>query len=66
MLSIDKNQIMMEHFQRIAYVSQERIAIVMKDMTIDVIGNALQVLALGKEEVLIEGTFTELKFHHEK
>ena len=56
----------MEHFQRIAYVSQERIAIVMKDMTIDVIGNALQVLALGKEEVLIEGTFTELKFHHEK
>ena len=66
MLSIDKNQIMMEHFQRIAYVSNERIEIVQKDMRVEVIGNALQVLALGKEEILIEGAFTELLFHHEE
>lgn len=65
MLSIDKNQIMIEHFNRIAYVASDRIAVVMKDMTIDIIGSSLQVLALGKEEILIEGEMTELNFHHE-
>lgn len=65
MLSIDKNQIMIEHFQRVLYVSKECIKIELKDVFVSIIGDTMQVLALGKDELLIEGVFQELKFYHE-
>ncbi|MEG0469849.1 YabP/YqfC family sporulation protein [Amedibacillus sp. YH-ame6] len=66
MLSIDKNQMMLEHFEHIRYVSKERICIALKDVVITIQGDAMQVIALGKDEILIEGTFKVMEFVYEK
>lgn len=66
MLSIDKNQIMVEHFKEITLVTATRIEISMKSYSIAIEGKDLHVLALGKAELLLEGSLQNLAFVYEK
>lgn len=66
MLSIDKNQVMIEHFKEITLVTSSCIKINMKSYSIAIEGKELHVLALGKDEVLLEGTLQNLAFVYEK
>lgn len=66
MLSIDKNQVMIEHFKEITLVTSSCIKINMKSYSIAIEGKELHVLALGKDEILLEGTLQNLAFVYEK
>lgn len=66
MLSIDKNQVMIEHFKEITLVTSSCIKINMKSYSIAIEGKELQVLALGKDEILLQGTLQNLAFVYEK
>ena len=66
MLSIEHNQMMIEHFEKVLYISNDQILIQMKDTRLCVKGSALHVAALGKHEILIEGTWKELVFDYDQ
>lgn len=66
MLSIDKNQVMIEHFKEITLVTSSCIKINMKSYSLMIEGKDLHVLALGKDEFLVEGTLQNLAFVYEK
>lgn len=66
MLSIDKNQIMVEHYRELSQVSETRIQIAMKSYGITIDGERLHVLALGKDEILLEGNVQNLSFAYEE
>ena len=66
MLSIDKNQVMIEHYRELTLVSETRIQVTMKSYRITIDGEQLQVLALGKDEILLEGSVQNLAFAYEK
>lgn len=66
MLSIDKNQILIEHFKDIIHVDSSTIQVAMNSYHIAIKGTDLHVLALGKEEFLIEGMLKSLAFIYEK
>ena len=65
MLSIDKNQMTIEHYQEVLLVSETLIKIRMPQMEISIRGDKLHMLALEKEEQLLEGCFLELTFQYE-
>ena len=65
MLSIDKNQMTIEHYQEVLLVSETLIKIRMPQMEISIRGVKLHMLALEKEELLLEGCFLELTFQYE-
>lgn len=62
MLSIEQNQMMIEHYKQVIFVSKERILIQMKDNVLCIQGVDLYVATLAKEELLVIGTFKELVF----
>ena len=66
MLSIDKNQVMIEHYRELTLVSETRIQVTMKSYRITIDGEQLYVLALGKDEILLEGSVQNLAFAYEK
>lgn len=66
MLSIDKNQVMIEHYKELTHVSENRIQVTMKAYQITIDGCSLHVLALGKDEILLEGIVENLAFVYEK
>lgn len=65
MLSIDKHQMTIEHYQEVLFVSDTNIRIKMAHMEISIKGDKLHMLALEKEELLLEGDFLELSFQYE-
>ena len=66
MLSIDKNQVMIEHYRELTLVIETRIQVTMKSYRITIDGEQLHVLALGKDEILLEGSVQNLAFAYEK
>lgn len=66
MLSIDKNQVMIEHYRELTLVSETRIQVTMKSYRITIDGEQLHVLELGKDEILLEGSVQNLAFAYEK
>lgn len=66
MLSIDKNQVMIEHYRELTLVSETRIQVTMKSYRITIDGEQLHVLSLGKDEILLEGSVQNLAFAYEK
>ena len=60
MLSIDKNQVMIEHYRELTLVSETRIQVTMKSYRITIDGEQLHVLAL------LEGSVQNLAFAYEK
>lgn len=64
-ITIQKNQIMVEQYEEVVHVTAKDIKLRMKHQQLQIIGEDLKVLALSKDEMLIEGTFEGLLFHEE-
>lgn len=66
MITIDKQQIMIEHYKDILHVASSEIKLLMKDCILIIQGEDLKVIALGKYEVLVTGKLKGLIFQYEK
>lgn len=65
MLSVNKNQIMIDQYDEIMNVTSTFIQVKMQYYTVSIKGEQLHVLALGKNEILLEGTIDCVGFAYE-
>lgn len=63
MLSVYKNQVMIEHYKEVRLVTSACIQVRMVGETIHIKGKNLHVLALEAEELLLEGDVEEILFY---
>lgn len=64
-ITIQNKQMMIEHYQRVIHVTSDEIKLDLKEHPLVIYGKNLQILALSKDEVLIEGQIEGLLFQHE-
>lgn len=62
-ITIVKNQMMIEQYQEVLHVTSNAITLRLKDRMLSIDGEELKVLALTKDEILIEGLWKGLTFH---
>lgn len=65
MFTLNKKQMMLEQFDKIEKASNDELYIRMEDHLFHVCGKDIQILALGKDEILVEGTFVKMEFLYE-
>lgn len=63
MLSVYKNQVMIEHYKEVQIVTSACIQVRMASESIQIKGENLHVLALEAEELLLEGDIEEILFY---
>lgn len=66
MLSIHKNQIMMEHYKEILAVSGSSVSVRFDAYIIVVTGQDLRILALASSEIYLAGKLESIEFVYEK
>ncbi len=66
MISVDANQVMIEHYIEIRNVTSSEIKIQMKQYRIAVRGKNLHVAAMSKYEIFIKGDLEGVIFEYEK
>lgn len=66
MLSIDHNQIMVEHYKEVTLVSEDVIELFMNSYKLKIVGEHLHVVALEKNEIHLTGMIHTLTFEYEK
>lgn len=57
---------MIEKFQKVLYIANDQILVQLKETLLCIKGLDLHVVALGKNELLIEGNFKEMVFDYDK
>lgn len=62
-ITIAKNQMMIEQYQEVLNVTSKAITLRLKDQMLSIDGEELKVMALTKDEILIEGRWKGLTFH---
>lgn len=62
-ITIVKNQMMIEQYQEVLHVTSNAITLRLKDRMLSIDGEELKVLAMTKDEILIEGLWKGLTFH---
>lgn len=65
MLTLMKNQLMIEQYEELLQASSNDIRLRLKDMQLNISGKDLKVCALTRDEILIEGIMEGFTFHHE-
>lgn len=65
MLTMMKNQLMIEQYEELLQASPNDIRLRLKDMQLIISGKDLKVCALARDEILIEGTMEGFIFDHE-
>lgn len=65
MLTMMKNQLMIEQYEELLQASPNDIHLRLKDMQLIISGKDLKVCALTRDEILIEGTMEGFTFNHE-
>lgn len=65
MITIDNQQVMIEHYKDILHVTSTEIKLLMSDKTLVIQGDELKVLALSKYEVLVKGKLKGVVFQYE-
>lgn len=63
-LSIHNNKILLEHYEQILFISANRVKVVTDAAEIEFVGEHIQVLALEKNELLMEGVLSQVRFQH--
>lgn len=66
MLSMEKNKISIVHYKEITYVSDSCIQVELEDRHLRIDGKNLHLIALEKEELLLEGCIEGLVFRYGK
>lgn len=62
-ITIVKNQMMIEQYQEVLQITSKAITLRLKDRMMNIEGEGLKVLALTKDEILIEGEWKGMQFH---
>lgn len=63
MITIMKNQLMAEQYEELLQVTSDRICLRFANRRMIILGRDLKVLALTRDEILIEGQMEGLQFH---
>lgn len=66
MLSIENNQIMMEHYTEVVSVSSSQVQVRFKGYSLRIKGSDLKILALAASEIFMAGTLESIEFLYEK
>lgn len=66
MITIVKNQIMIEQYEEVLQVTSNEIKLRLPKRFLSIHGEELKVLALSQDEVLVEGKLEGLMFQYEK
>lgn len=66
MLSIENNQIMMEHYTDVVSVSSSQVQVRFKGYMLCIRGTDLKILALAASEIFMAGTLESIEFQYEK
>lgn len=66
MLSINKDQIMMEHYKEIIQASDTSVRVRFEEYVIKVSGRDLHILALASSEIYLAGHLESIAFLYEK
>lgn len=64
-ITIQANQIMIEHYQEVVHVTSSEIRLRMSEYMLLIKGIQLHVVALSKYEILVEGKMEGLSFLYE-
>lgn len=62
MITIAKNQMMIEQYEEVLHVTSQEIRLRLQDRQLMITGVNLKVCALSQDEILIEGTIEGLMF----
>lgn len=65
MLTMNKNQLMIEQYEELLQASPQDVRLRLKDMHLTITGKDLKICALTRDEILIEGIMEGFTFHHE-
>lgn len=65
MISIDNDQIMIEHYQTLGHVDDHQITVIMKQYHLEIRGRNLSITALSKYEIMIHGHLESVGFAYE-
>lgn len=66
MLSVHKNQVMIEHYKELLQVSDTYIQVALDERFVRIEGTNLHVLALENSEILLEGDLKGILFYGEQ
>lgn len=66
MLSIENNQIMMEHYTDVVSVSSTKVQVKFKGYQICIQGDDLKILALAASDIYMAGKLESIEFLYEK
>lgn len=66
MITIQRNQIMIEQYEEVLHVTANEIKLRTKDAKLTITGDHLRVLALTRDEILMEGGLKGMQFDHEE
>lgn len=66
MLSVEENQVVIEKYKELIQVSENKVELQMKSYGIIIEGYSLHILALDKQEILLQGCVRKISFVYEK
>lgn len=66
MLSIEENQVVIEKYKELVQVSENKVELQMKSYGIIIEGDSLHILALEKQEILLQGCVRKISLAYEK
>ena len=66
MLSVEENQVVIEKYKELIQVSENKVELQMKSYGIIIEGDSLHILALEKQEILLQGCVRKISFAYEK
>ena len=66
MLSIEENQIVIEKYKELIQVSENKVELQMQSYGILIEGDGLHILALERQEILLQGCVQKISFAYEK
>lgn len=66
MITINANQMMVECYREVIHVSDVEVRLRMQEYSLQIHGKQLKILALSKDEVLLEGRLEGVQFLYEK
>lgn len=66
MLTMYKNEIMIEQMETISFVNEDCVSVKMKDYQLIINGQRLCIKALSKYEMIVQGQVESLRFEYER
>lgn len=65
MITIDRHKVTIYHYQKILLVSEDKMSFDLKEKKLTLLGKQLHIVAMDRNEIVIEGQLNSLDFIYE-